>query len=526
MQRLLPICFGLFLLGPSAHATQPRLRLERIDPSDFSSQGVVRVYASVVELEGTVDDSKPPPAFSLLLDGRKAGKLVKATSFQSAHEPLDLVLIVESSALYSNKKAEQLVPLKPKIEKTGAPKKTAAKKKGGKASKYPFPPPDPVEEKAEPLEKIKEPLKEMLAGLNQKWRVLLISYSDEVTLHPPFKPAPASAGEVEDLAPDEAGELHLADAVRAGLIEIKKSPPDTLPPRRLLIVISDGLNLQMDRKTFRQLGELAGQSHVPIHTIAFSPTDDRGPLLNLAEISKRSGGTFRWARTGDDVKNQIETLADELNKQYVLSFELDSARTIEGKTFSLRCEDLNSNALRYTQGAFDAAVLKRGLGWWWLLIVAGALALGIGGLWLRDRMSSAMPTVGRRRPLPTMARRTAPPQVKPITTTAPPARASGPVPTRASLMILSGGLTGQRLQVSGQPLSIGKGPSSLQINDDPTVSTRHAQVALTPRGFFVTDLGSTNGTFVNNQKVTQPTLLSDGDLLRCGNTQMKFRTEQ
>jgi pSer/pThr/pTyr-binding forkhead associated (FHA) protein len=38
-------------------------------------------------------------------------------------------------------------------------------------------------------------------------------------------------------------------------------------------------------------------------------------------------------------------------------------------------------------------------------------------------------------------------------------------------------------------------------------------------------VGSTNGTFVNNHRLTQPMRLNDGDLLRCGNTQMKFRTE-
>ena len=76
-----------------------------------------------------------------------------------------------------------------------------------------------------------------------------------------------------------------------------------------------------------------------------------------------------------------------------------------------------------------------------------------------------------------------------------------------------------------QPVTIGKGPSTLQIADDPAVSTRHAELALRGGVFVVTDLGSTNGTFVNNQRITQPTRLGDGDLLRFGNTQMKFRAE-
>src|SRR5207247_708076 len=83
----------------------------------------------------------------------------------------------------------------------------------------------------------------------------------------------------------------------------------------------------------------AARARVPIHTIAFSPTYERGPLLNLGEVSKRSNGTFRWARTADDLRAQIDTLTDELNKQYVLTFKLD-LRSLEGKKFQLVSEDL------------------------------------------------------------------------------------------------------------------------------------------------------------------------------------------
>jgi pSer/pThr/pTyr-binding forkhead associated (FHA) protein len=90
---------------------------------------------------------------------------------------------------------------------------------------------------------------------------------------------------------------------------------------------------------------------------------------------------------------------------------------------------------------------------------------------------------------------------------------------------VSGALAGRRVDVGAQPITIGKGPATLQIGDDAAVSTRHAELALRGGAFVVTDLGSTNGTFVNSQRITQPTRLGDGDLLRFGNTQMKFRTE-
>jgi pSer/pThr/pTyr-binding forkhead associated (FHA) protein len=115
----------------------------------------------------------------------------------------------------------------------------------------------------------------------------------------------------------------------------------------------------------------------------------------------------------------------------------------------------------------------------------------------------------------------------------PPSRPQAPAhvppvvraPTRGVLIVVSGELAGRRVDVGAQPITIGKGPATLQISDDPAVSTRHAELALRGGAFVVTDLGSTNGTFVNSQRIAQPTRLGDGDLLRFGNTQMKFRTE-
>ena len=87
---------------------------------------------------------------------------------------------------------------------------------------------------------------------------------------------------------------------------------------------------------------------MPIHTIAFSPTDERGPLLNLGEVSKRSNGTFRWAKTADDLRAQIDTLTDELNKQYVLTYKID-ARSLEGRKLRavVRGPDVERARLRF-----------------------------------------------------------------------------------------------------------------------------------------------------------------------------------
>jgi len=53
------------------------------------------------------------------------------------------------------------------------------------------------------------------------------------------------------------------------------------------------------------------------------------------------------------------------------------------------------------------------------------------------------------------------------------------------------------------------------------ISRRHARIARDESGWFIEDLGSTNGTQVNDVRITRQAL-SDGDLLRCGTTVCKF----
>lgn len=517
MRRALAVTLTCFCLSVSlAWAAKTRLRLERIDASDFPSDGTLRVYASVVELEGTVVEDKAAPQFTLRVSGKPQGRAVKATRFQAAGEPLDLVLVVESSALYGPQKvvAPPEPPPLPPRDKRGK----GTKGKRGQAPPPVAPVPAPKGTGEEPLDHVKDAMRQLLEALSPKTRVLVIDYGGAVTPHPPFRPPQAAAGEVDDLAPDdESGDLRLVDAVNAALVELNRPRDDGRTARRLIVVVSDGLNSQMDRRTFRALGDAAARAHVPIHTIAFSPTDERGPLLNLGEISKRSNGTFRWARTADDLKAQIETLTDELHKQYVLTFKLD-VRSLEGKTFQLACEDLVSNVFD-PKGSAMAQVSRR-WPWGWIGAGAGAVALGVVLVLLaRRRPRRARPMAKRTRPARAATPQRAAAGGEPSATAAP-TRAP-----RGLIILVSGARAGERLDVGAQPITVGKGPSTLQITDDPTVSTRHAQIHADSAGFVVTDLGSTNGTFVNNQRITQPTRLSDGDLVRFGNTQIKFRID-
>src|SRR5262249_34787141 len=80
---------------------------------------------------------------------------------------------------------------------------------------------------------------------------------------------------------------------------------------------------------------------------------------------------------------------------------------------------------------------------------------------------------------------------------------------------------GTRYVITARPLIIGRGDNcDIYINDS-SVSRRHAAVEASPAGVRVTDLGSTNGTFINNAAVASAAL-RDGDYLRVGNCIYRF----
>jgi hypothetical protein len=78
------------------------------------------------------------------------------------------------------------------------------------------------------------------------------------------------------------------------------------------------------------------------------------------------------------------------------------------------------------------------------------------------------------------------------------------------------------IQVSLPEVVIGREPSCDCVLDHATVSAQHTRLAYRQGQWWVEDLRSTNGTFLNQNPVTFPMVITSGDEIRCGQESLKI----
>jgi pSer/pThr/pTyr-binding forkhead associated (FHA) protein len=94
----------------------------------------------------------------------------------------------------------------------------------------------------------------------------------------------------------------------------------------------------------------------------------------------------------------------------------------------------------------------------------------------------------------------------------------------AKLVVLSVGMTGRTQELKADKTTIGRVEDNTFQVAEPSVSSHHCEVLLRGKDVVVRDLNSTNGTFINGEKVTE-SVITPGQILRLGQIEMRLETD-
>jgi len=311
-------------------ASASRCRLENVLPISSGLDALV----TPVSLEGKI---VPIGNCELIVDGRTGVSARSRRPLPASEERLHLVIAVEISMAY-----------------------------------------------ADATDAIREALRSFLVALPPNTQGQIIRFGRTVDHPSSFQSIERLLTKVDGISPGQEGDIRLSQTISQALAALESVPADPGEPgvwsRRMIVVLSDGLNPKMDREVWRKLGEDLARAGVPLFAIGFSPTDVRGPLRNLGDLSKRSAGTFRWARRPDELQPLFVDVANELRAAVVLHFPWAQ---LAGGTVLVRvqCGNMVSNPRAVTVRAFPR----------WLLGLGSALAfLASVLLWLWRRRAPVL----------------------------------------------------------------------------------------------------------------------------------------
>jgi len=95
--------------------------------------------------------------------------------------------------------------------------------------------------------------------------------------------------------------------------------------------------------------------------------------------------------------------------------------------------------------------------------------------------------------------------------------------TAHQLFVTAGALQGTRIKLGEAPITIGRAEDSTLVITDDYASARHARLVPRAGQWYLEDLGSTNGTYLDRAKVSAPTPVPLGVPIRIGRTSLELR---
>jgi len=502
------------LLAPLVQAQQQPAAV-RVDQVASGHCPSLKVFLTVMDAQGLPVTGLESNAFKASVDGSAVGK-VKAVPFGESQEGMAVVLVLDTSySMSGDPIAAQNSAASAFIGSLGDAEKVAIVTFGNTVN--------------------------LVFGITSK--------SDEIKQ------------KVEALAADEnpvASKLY--DGILKA-IETVRSASD-LPARRAVVVISDGKDLKSDVEIEDCIRE-ANKINLPIYTIGYSKLNrkDRDKYLSkLRRLSKLTRGMYQNAPDASSIASLYSSLGAQLKNIYVLSLAPADLKA-DGKVRELRISlsqetsKLESDGYNFTIPTNQKCVYPKppppsmpawvmpaaiggGVG---LLLIILLIVLSLRAKKKRlalearqcpacgdlrpegsdecPRCIAAQKAAKKKQAPDTLHEDSPPPGAHP-----PPEPAPGPEPL-AQLMIIAGGgqvAKGHSFDIIEQTTVLGRDEDKCQILIPEGKASRvHATIYLGAEGFELHDLESANGTYINEEQITEAPLYH-GDEIRIGALKMKF----
>jgi len=294
-------------------------------------------------------------------------------------------------------------------------------------------------------------------------------------------------------------------AMNDALYDATRHLRDSDASRRALVLITDG----RDEGSAVDLADglaVAQQAGIPIFTVGVGRVEERG----LRRIAKLTGGEYAGLRSAD-----ATTIAGRI-ADFEPAPAAGASRVGErAGAGTPRDADGPSPSPPPTGSASGSG---SGRTWAWLataLILLAALAVLFRSRRREPDVDDASESSDR--PAPTVLER--------MSTTEEYLEKTVTLRERPVLTITRGPGTGQVFDLRNQAAtSIGRAKANEVVIDDVSVSSEHCRIRPEEGHFVLHDLKSTNGTFVNERRVTRHVLL-EGDVLKIGETSLLFKTD-
>jgi pSer/pThr/pTyr-binding forkhead associated (FHA) protein len=90
-------------------------------------------------------------------------------------------------------------------------------------------------------------------------------------------------------------------------------------------------------------------------------------------------------------------------------------------------------------------------------------------------------------------------------------------------LVVEGPAAGTKVSIEKRPITIGRASICDLTLEDDFISSRHLRVSMQPNGYVVEDLGSTNGTWVEGERLSEPVLIKPGVRIKMGRNTLTIR---